>query len=78
MTPKLNSTETAATMQPLFDYVTSLAPNDTGVEILSLEVPSFGVFFESFLAGSGAARPPSSHVLPPDPDDALSPSARTP
>lgn len=58
MTPKLNSTETAATMQPLFDYVTSLAPNDTGVEILSLEVPSFGVFFESFLAGSGAVRPP--------------------
>ncbi|KAJ7728408.1 FAD-binding domain-containing protein [Mycena maculata] len=54
VTPKLNSTEAAATMQPLFDYVTSLAPNDNGVEILSTEVPSYGVFYETFIAGSGA------------------------
>lgn len=43
-------------MQPLFDYVESLAPNDTGVQVLSLEVPSYGVFYESFIAGSGAVR----------------------
>ncbi|KAJ7512638.1 FAD-binding domain-containing protein [Mycena galericulata] len=54
VTPKLNSTEVAATMQPLFEYVTSLAPNDTGVEILSVELPSYGVFYENFIAGSGA------------------------
>ncbi|KAJ7485420.1 FAD-binding domain-containing protein [Mycena latifolia] len=54
VTPKLNSTEAAATMQPLFDYVTSLAPNDTGVQILSLEMPSYGAFFQTFIAGSGA------------------------
>ncbi|KAJ7158393.1 FAD-binding domain-containing protein [Mycena crocata] len=54
VTPNLNSTEAAATMQPLFDYVKSLAPNDTGVQILSLEMPSYGAFYQAFLAGSGA------------------------
>ncbi|KAJ6595724.1 FAD-binding domain-containing protein [Mycena vulgaris] len=54
VTPKLNSTEAAATMQPLFDYVTSLAPTDPGVQILSLEMPSYGAFYQTFIAGSGA------------------------
>ncbi|KAF7360418.1 FAD-binding domain-containing protein [Mycena venus] len=54
VTPKLNSTESAATMKPLFDYVTSLAPTDPGVQILSTELPSYGAFFQNFLANSGA------------------------
>ncbi|KAF8190333.1 FAD-binding domain-containing protein [Mycena galopus ATCC 62051] len=54
VTPKLNSTESAATMQPLFDYVTALAPTDPGVQILSTELPSYGAFFENFIANSGA------------------------
>ncbi|KAJ7664310.1 hypothetical protein B0H17DRAFT_952096 [Mycena rosella] len=54
VTPKLNSSEAAATMQPLFDYVSALAPNDTGVQILSVELPSYGAFFTNFIAGSGA------------------------
>ncbi|KAJ7089173.1 FAD-binding domain-containing protein [Mycena belliarum] len=54
VTPKLNSTEAAATMQPLFDYVKALAPNDPGVQILNLEVPSYGTFYQTFIANSGA------------------------
>ncbi|KAJ7640893.1 FAD-binding domain-containing protein [Mycena polygramma] len=54
VSPKVNSTETAATMKPLFDYVSSLAPNDTGVQIISTELPSYGAFFETFIANSGA------------------------
>ncbi|KAJ7754480.1 FAD-binding domain-containing protein [Mycena metata] len=54
VTPKLNSTESSATMQPLFDYVTSLAPTDPGVEILSLELPSYGTFYQTFIANAGA------------------------
>ncbi|KAJ6588813.1 FAD-binding domain-containing protein [Mycena capillaripes] len=54
VSPKVNSSETAATMQPLFDYVTSLAPNDPGVQILAIEVPSYGAFFQNFIASSGA------------------------
>ncbi|KAJ7359197.1 FAD-binding domain-containing protein [Mycena albidolilacea] len=54
VTPKLNSTESAATMKPLFDYVTALAPTDPGVQILSTELPSYGAFFQNFIADSGA------------------------
>ncbi|KAJ7185528.1 FAD-binding domain-containing protein [Mycena filopes] len=54
VTPKLNSTESAAAMQPLFNYVSSLAPTDPGVEILTLELPSYGAFFQNFIANSGA------------------------
>ncbi|KAJ7064893.1 FAD-binding domain-containing protein [Mycena amicta] len=54
VTPKLNNTQAAATMQPLFDYVASLAPTDPGVEILSLELPSYGAFYQAFIAGTGA------------------------
>ncbi|KAK7044629.1 FAD-binding domain-containing protein [Favolaschia claudopus] len=54
VTPKLNSTESAASMKPLFDYVTSLAPSDPGVQILSMELPSYGAFFQNFIANSGA------------------------
>ncbi|KAJ7211368.1 FAD-binding domain-containing protein [Mycena pura] len=52
VTPKLNSTEAAATMQPLFNYVSSLG--DPGVQILSLELPSYGPFYETFIAQNGA------------------------
>ncbi|KAF7316391.1 FAD-binding domain-containing protein [Mycena indigotica] len=54
VTPTLNSTATAVTMKPLFDYVASLAPKDPGVQFFSVELPSYGAFHEAFLAGSGA------------------------
>ncbi|KAJ7167303.1 hypothetical protein C8R43DRAFT_1103835 [Mycena crocata] len=76
VTPNLNSTEAAATMQPLFDYVKSLAPNDTGVQILSLEMPSYGAFYQAFLAGSGAVCLCISFLLVAD--HAGSPLVRTP
>ncbi|KAJ7634764.1 FAD-binding domain-containing protein [Roridomyces roridus] len=52
VTPKLNSSETAATMQPLFAYMKSLAPNDPGVQFFAVEVPSYGAFFDKFITGA--------------------------
>ncbi|KAJ7240440.1 FAD-binding domain-containing protein [Mycena rebaudengoi] len=54
VTPKLNSTEAATSMLPLFNYVNSLAPNDTGVQVLSFQLPSYAAFYQTFLAGGGA------------------------
>lgn len=73
MTPKLNSTESAATMKPLFDYVTALAPSDPGVQILSIELPSYGAFFENFISNSGAVRLDPLFLSHLDADDAPSP-----
>ncbi|KAJ7634766.1 FAD-binding domain-containing protein [Roridomyces roridus] len=54
VTPVLNSSATADTMQPLFAYMESLAPTDPGVQVFATEIPSYGAFFETFIANSGA------------------------
>lgn len=65
VTPTLNNTAAAASMQPLIDFGNKLAAgNVPNITVLFREFPSWGSFFNTFANTDSAVCIPKSHLVP--------------